>query len=115
MRKLTFSELSVEELKELIRECIISVIPHLKTDKAPEEKEFYTLKETAKILDIAESTMYALNRKNIIPYYKFAGKCHYQKSDIHDAIKDNKIKSISEIEKEANNWRSNQKRKGHVR
>lgn len=66
-----------------------------------DEELFYTLEETASILGGTKQTLYTMNSKNEIPYCKRGKKCFYLKVDILNYIQEGRIKSKSEIEKEA--------------
>lgn len=66
-----------------------------------DEELFYTLEETAKILGIGKQALYGMNSRNEIPYCKRGKKCFYLKVDILNYIQEGRIKSKSEIEKEA--------------
>ena len=93
----SLKELLVEVLKEYL-----PVIPFNSSQKK-EEKEFYTTQEAAEYLNIAVSTMYFLNSAKIIPYSKNSKKCHYHINDLKNYLNDGRIKSIKELQNEADN------------
>lgn len=93
-----FEEL-VENIKKTFKEELEKIKESLSYSK--DEELFYTLEQTAKILGIKKEALYGMNSKNEIPYCKRFGKCYYLKVDILNYIQEGRIKSKSEIEKEA--------------
>ena len=92
-------------LKELLGELLKELLPIVPFNfsSQKEEKEFYTLKEAAVFLNIAVSTLYFLNSSKAISYIRKGKKCYYLKSDLMNFLKDGRIKSIKELQNEADN------------
>lgn len=66
------------------------------------ENDFITADETCKLLDISKNTLYGYTSKRLIPHYKIQGrKLMFKKSEINAFIEKGKIKTIEEIDKEA--------------
>ncbi|UTX47169.1 helix-turn-helix domain-containing protein [Chryseobacterium sp. MA9] len=93
-----FEEL-VENIKITVQEELEKIKESLSYSK--DEELFYTLEQTAKILGIGKQALYGMNSRNEIPYCKRGKKCFYLKVDILNYIQEGRIKSKSEIEKEA--------------
>ncbi len=93
-----FEEL-VENIKITLKEELEKIKESFSYSK--DEELFYTLEQTAKILGIKKQALYGMNSRNEIPYSKRGKKCYYLKVDILNYIQEGRIKSKSEIEREA--------------
>ena len=96
---------SQASLKELLGEVLKELLPIIPFNfpSKKEEKEFFTTKEAAEFLNIAVSTLYFLNSAKLIPYSKNSKKCHYHINDLKNYLNDGRIKSIKELQNEADN------------
>lgn len=94
-----------EELVEIIQKTIKDEFEKFKANfaQSKDDETIFTLEQTAEILGIAPKTMYSVNNKKDISYFKRNNKCFYLKADIMDYIYKGRVKSKSEIEKEAIN------------
>ena len=64
---------------------------------------YLSAEEASKLLNISITYLYELTSKKLIPHYKPSGKkLLFKKSDLINWIEKNRIKSISEFEKELN-------------
>lgn len=72
--------------------------------------------EACFFLGISKSTLYKINLKKEIPYFKPSGgkKVYYQKSDLIAYITQNRRKSKAEIEEETKRSLEERKGKRHV-
>lgn len=82
-----------------------------KVNPQPEIEPPLNIKEVSKLTELSVPTLYGYVQRNEIPYYKKGNRLKFFKSEIIDWIKEGKVKSISEIEAEANIYLSN-KNKG---
>ena len=96
---------SQASLKELLGEVLKELLPIIPFNfpSKKEEKEFFTTKEAAVFLNIAVSTLYFLNSSKEISYIRKGKKCYYLKEDLMNFLKDGRIKSIKELQNEADN------------
>jgi excisionase family DNA binding protein len=69
------------------------------------------IKEVSKLTELSVPTLYGYVQRNEIPYYKKGNRLKFFKTEIIDWIKEGRVKSISEIETDANTYLSN-KNKG---
>jgi len=74
-----------------------------------ETKTFMTAEEAAEYLGIAKITLYTYTCKRIIPYYKSRRKIYIKLVDLDEFIlgEGNRVKSLREIEKEAEDYEKN--------
>lgn len=69
-----------------------------------EAKEVMTADELSEYLAISKSTIYKLTSRQEIPHYKPRGKLlYFKKSEIVEWVSKSKIKTMDEIEQEAEN------------
>ena len=88
----------VKELKALI------------LDKANPQTEIETpknIKVISKLTELSVATLYGYVQRNEIPHYKKGNRLKFFKSEIIDWIKEGKVKSLAEIEADANAYFSN--------
>ena len=74
-------------------------------------RQFLTAEEAAAYLGIAKITLYTYTSKRIIPYYKSRRKIYIKLADLDDFIlrDQNRVKSVEEIEREAEHYERTQK------
>lgn len=73
-----------------------------------DEKDFISVREVSKILDISVSHIYFLTHSKQIPFYKPNGKrLYFKKSEIENWLNANKRLSSKEINEQASNYISN--------
>ncbi|MFN3405929.1 MAG: helix-turn-helix domain-containing protein [Cytophagaceae bacterium] len=77
---------SKEELTLLIRETIKNCLMDLKLQDRLPEKEILGVAELASLLQLSNSTIYAMVNKRLIPYYKKGKKLLFSKSEIIEWI-----------------------------
>jgi excisionase family DNA binding protein len=95
----------VNEVKEL-KALIIN-----KANPQTEIEPPLNIKEISKLTELSVPTLYGYVQRNEMPYYKKGNRLKFFKSEIIDWIKEGKVKSISEIETDADTYLSN-KNKG---
>ena len=108
--------LKFENLPSAVAEILKgqSELRALLLNKAIQQSEIETplnIKEVSKLTELSVPTLYGYVQRNEMPYYKKGNRLKFFKSEIIDWIKEGKVKSISEIEAEANAYLSN-KNKG---
>lgn len=70
-----------------------------------QQKEILSFKEALVYLDVSESLLYKLTSNKALTFYKpNGGKLYFKKSDLHDWMTKNEIKSILVLEDEVNNY-----------
>lgn len=65
-------------------------------------KEVLSLEEAAIFMNVTKSNLYHMTHEQIIPFYKPGGKmCYFEKSELLKWMRRNRVSSMEEIEKEA--------------
>ena len=65
-------------------------------------KDVLTLEEAAVFMGVTKSTLYRMTHEQTIPYFKPGGKmCYFEKSELLNWMKSNRIASMTENDAEA--------------
>lgn len=92
MTQLIFQSVSQEELKKLIKDAILEILPD--RDKESSKKEssgkniYLTRKQTADLLQISLPTLHQYTKNCFIASYRIGNKIRYKESDIKAAIQE---------------------------
>ena len=70
-----------------------------------------TITEAAEFLGVSKSTMYKFTCSHLIPHFKPGKHVNFLKKDLMDYIMQNRIKSMKDIEIEAENYIIQRRRK----
>ncbi|MBE7634119.1 helix-turn-helix domain-containing protein [Tenacibaculum finnmarkense genomovar finnmarkense] len=100
---LSFNDLPtvLNEVLELQKE-LKNLILSQETSSQSETEIPLNIKEVAKLTQLSVPTIYHYVSERKIPHYKQGNKLRFFKSEIIDWIKSSKIKTVSEIEADAN-------------
>lgn len=95
MTKSLFTNLSISELKELVKECVTEVAilqPHDLGSKSDED--LMTQRETAKFLRVSIPTIINWKKEGKIPYYQNGRTVFFKKSELLKALHKNHFINI---------------------
>ena len=105
---MTATTISFNDLPEAVAELTKKVDELYKiiTNVQPQEPvdQFLTVKETAKFLNLSVPTIYSKVSKRELPFMKRTKRLYFAKSDLEDYLKDGRVKTVSEIEEEADQY-----------
>jgi excisionase family DNA binding protein len=85
MQQIQITNMSPEELKELVKECIkesISKQEEPKTGKEKNEEQFLSVKEVQELLKISKVTIHSWKKKGKIKPHSIGRKIFFKKSQI---------------------------------
>ena len=100
----TLSEEGIKILAEQISENIKKAIAPSNTSI---DEAFMTIIETAKLINLAKSSIYSLVHQKKIPFNKVGKRLYFSKVDILQWIKNGKHNTKSEIETKADEYLMN--------
>jgi len=86
--------------KSWVREAIAGM-QSFNDRPAPAEDQLIGIKEAAKILNLAVSSVYTLVHKRQIPFMKRHQKLYFSRAELMDWIKEGRRKTTAEIEADA--------------
>ncbi len=79
-------QMSVDDLREVIREVVLSVVSPTNNSTEiimkKEEKEFLTREEAKNLLSLSFTTLWKYNKDGTLPATRIGSKVYYLKSDI---------------------------------
>ena len=90
--------LTVGEYIEL-HQSLVNVIPTTNS-AAEKEKDLLTISEAATYLDLAVSTLYAMNSRRQIPFSKVLGKVYYRRSVLDEWLASGERKTTAQLRAE---------------
>ena len=91
-------------------DCLQSSVDKL-LNKQGEENEWLNVQQTADFLTLTVPTIYSKVSKREIPFSKRDKRLYFLKSDLIEYIKDGRVKTVSEVEAEADQFLTSKKRK----
>lgn len=111
--EITFEQLpkAVTTLQETVND-IKRLLLEKSSETQSETDELLTVQDTANFLRLSVPTIYGLISKGELPVMKRSKRCYFSKVELINYLKDGKLKSISELETEAEAYLNNRKRKG---
>ena len=76
------------------------------SEEAPrkEGKTIFDVNEVCKYLHMSKSSIYKMTADRIIPHYKRGKLLYFNKIEIDDWVMENRVKTMSELEKEATEY-----------
>lgn len=87
-----FTQLTPEELGELVRESVAAAVKPLLAPKQPAELRYYTRQETAKKLGVSLATLWAYDRDGTLTASRIGSRVLYREQDIERALVGGQIK-----------------------
>jgi len=89
-RVVQFYEMSLDDLKEIIKEAVESVTPSLKkTDETlttNSESEWLTREEVKNLLKVSYTTLWKYNRVGVLKAKKIGSRVYYSKTELYNLL-----------------------------
>jgi excisionase family DNA binding protein len=101
MENLVFTQLSVQEVRNMLREEVKKALnesPQLQGNQLP---EYLTIQELSEMINLAVPSIYGMVHRKQIPYVKRGKKLIFEKSQIEEWLKHGRHKTKQEIDIEA--------------
>jgi excisionase family DNA binding protein len=113
MENLVFTQLSISEVRQLLRQELEDFFAErpLITPQ-PESDQIGGINLAQEITGLAKPTIYGLVAQSKIPYMKQGKKLYFSKRELTDWIKQGKRKTIADIEAEADSYLSGKRKRG---
>jgi len=90
MQKITIDNIGIEELKNLIGECVRTEIErHSLQKQDPVQDELISIVEVTNIFKVSKVTIHKWKRKGLIPFYKVNRKLYFKKQELLKCIESN--------------------------
>ena len=89
MKDILLSSIPLKDFETLIRECVKSELQnHIPTP--PQDEEFITSTETAKILGVSKVTLHHWRKEELIKFYRIGTRIRFKKSEVLEALQTTK-------------------------
>lgn len=110
MTTITFDELpqAVTELNRKVDELYDIITSKQSKDSAD---QFLSVKETAKFLNLSVPTIYSKVSRRELPYIKRGKRLYFSMKDLETYLKEGRIKTVDELEAEADQYLTSKKRR----
>ena len=95
------------EVENLIKKVITETFSSLdlsSTNIPLTHNDFMDINETANFLKLAKQTLYSKVHARLIPHFKEGKRLYFSREELTKWIISNKVKTIEEIESEADNY-----------
>lgn len=83
----------------------------IKNQPKDSEDEFLTVEEASAFLTLSLPTVYSKVSRKELPYMKQGKRLYFLKSDLIEYIKNGRVKTVSEVEAEADQFLTSKKRR----
>lgn len=110
MENLVFTQLSVPEVRLLLRQELESYFNNQIQTGESIPDSLFTIQETAEFLSLAVPTIYGLVSRNEIPYSKKGKRLYFSRLELMDWVKSGRSKTKAEIAAEADDYVAKRKR-----
>ena len=114
MEKKEQKSVSFDQLPEAVS-YLIEKVDNLeliiKNQPKDSEDEFLTVEEASAFLTLSLPTVYSKVSKKALPYMKKGKRLYFLKSDLIEYIKNGRVRTVSEVEAEADQFLTSKKRK----
>jgi hypothetical protein len=89
-----FTSLNVEELTDIIKNCISELLfPNKKeTSNEPPTEDLLNIEDVQKIFNVSKVTVHKWKKKGLIPFYKMNRKVYFKKSEVISSMNHKKRK-----------------------
>ncbi|MFH2143309.1 MAG: helix-turn-helix domain-containing protein [Bacteroidota bacterium] len=101
MENLVFTQLSVQEVRNMLREEVkkaLNETPQLQGNQLP---EYLSIQELSEMINLAVPSIYGMVHRKQIPYVKRGKKLIFEKTQIDAWLKNGRHKTKQEIDIEA--------------
>jgi len=109
MENIVFTQLSVQEVRQMLREEVRTALKECQsTQKVEDENDLMTIEELAEYINMAVTSIYGLIHRRQLPHIKRGKRLIFEKSKITEWLQSGRQKTVSDVKADAENYlRSN--------
>ncbi|HEY4788035.1 MAG TPA: helix-turn-helix domain-containing protein [Bacteroidales bacterium] len=112
MENLVFTQLSVQEVRQMLREEVRNVIKECNPlEKPDDEYDLMTIQEVAGFINMAVTSVYGLVHRKQIPHIKRGKRLIFEKKQIIEWLQSGRQKTIHDIQSDADTYLRNHSRR----
>lgn len=84
-----FHSLEPDELKTIIKDCIIEALAENTNPQPPAEKDdpLIKLSEACRLLGVSSVTIHTWKKTGLIPFYRISNKIYFKKNELINSLK----------------------------
>lgn len=105
MEHLQITQITRHELEELVYNVISNSIANTGVFSKDESqtKDLFNIQEASEFLSLKKPTLYQKVSKREIPFLKRSKRLYFKREDLIEYLEKGRVKSVSEIQEEADN------------
>jgi len=105
MENIVFTQLSVQEVRQMFREEVRTVLKEYQPSKKEDDTyDLMTIEETAEFIHMAVPSVYGLVHRKQIPYIKRGQRLIFEKKQIFEWLISGRQKTRKEIQADADQY-----------
>ncbi len=105
MENIVFTQLSVDEVRKMLREEIKGALTEVNpSQEPPEENTYLNIQQVSELINLAVPTIYGLVHRRHIPFIKRGKKLLFEKEQLTDWLRNARKKTVTEIQKDADDY-----------
>jgi excisionase family DNA binding protein len=104
MENIVLISISKTELESLIEKSVRRVLSESSTGSINQGDVMLSIKEASQLLNVAVPTIYHYTSQRQIPFFKRGKRLYFSKDALMEWVKEGKVKTVTEIELEANTY-----------
>jgi len=111
MENIVFTQLSVQEVRQMLREEVRSVLKECQPLSKPDDEcDLMTIQEVSGFINMAVSSVYGLVHRKKIPHIKRGKRLIFEKKQIVEWLQSGRQKTIQSIQSDADTYLRNHSR-----
>ena len=89
-----FIQMTADDRRGMIRECIKDALTLERQEKVPEPipEDLLSIEDIQKVFKVSKVTVHKWKKKGLLPFYKMNRKIYFKKSEVIDAMQHKKRK-----------------------
>ncbi|MHA7101253.1 helix-turn-helix domain-containing protein [Roseivirga pacifica] len=105
MKSIQITQITKDELEELIQRVLVESLEKAKpnTELLESQKGLLNIEEASDFLSLKVPTLYQKVSKREIPFLKRSKRLYFKREDLIQYLEKGRVKSVSEIQEEADN------------
>lgn len=109
MENIVFTQLSVQEVRQMLREEVRTVFKEYQSHNNQDENEhnLMTIEQVASFINMAVSSVYGLIHRKQIPHIKRGKRLIFEKKQIVEWLQSGRQRTIHDIQSEADSYLRN--------
>ena len=112
MENLIFTQLTVPEVRAMLRTELEACFSTRTTAPQPEADQLFTIQQAADFLTLSVPTLYNLVSRKEIPYMKKGKRLYFSKEELTSWLKSGRKQTMAEIQTEADAYLLTKKKRG---